>query len=68
MVRCERCGWNFGAVRLVEGASCPRCRRRDGVSTPLATAPETGIEPGFIDLITEASRRLEGRKKAVPRV
>ncbi len=59
MVKCERCGWSFNSVRLVHGGSCPRCRLRDGMLTPLTDERHERREPSLIDLFTEAGERVK---------
>jgi hypothetical protein len=63
MVKCERCGWSFNSIRLVHGGSCPRCRLRDGVLTPLIDEPDERAEPSLIDLFTEARERARQAKE-----
>jgi hypothetical protein len=52
MFYCERCGTGFNAGAASSASSCPRCRSKDGVDSPLrfrlfdpATLPAAGIEP-----------------------
>jgi hypothetical protein len=35
MFNCERCGSSFSPIRMAAAENCPRCRARDGISTPL---------------------------------
>jgi predicted nucleic acid-binding Zn-ribbon protein len=38
MVKCERCGSSFSAIRATEFQNCPRCFLRDGLAVPLIAA------------------------------
>jgi hypothetical protein len=39
MFRCERCGSSYSPMHAVAIENCPRCKVRDGISSPLAFKP-----------------------------
>jgi hypothetical protein len=66
MVTCERCGWGFDSIRMSREGSCPRCRLRDGVRSPLTDQSVEEIKPSFLDLIAEASEKIRRQKDRLP--
>ena len=66
MVTCERCGWSFDSIRMSQEGSCPRCRVRDGVKSPLTDRSAEEIKPSFLDLIAEASEKIRREKDRLP--
>jgi hypothetical protein len=56
MYRCERCGSSFSPIRVSHSANCPRCRARDGVSTPLTFAPFSAGPPEADDATRHAGQ------------
>lgn len=60
MVSCRRCGLSFDAVRLSREGSCPRCRLRDGVRSPLTGEGVPDRAPIAINGLADAPRRLAG--------
>jgi hypothetical protein len=67
MVTCERCGWSFDSIRMSHEGSCPRCRLRDGVKSPLVDRGAKAAQPSFLDLVTEASEKVRREREGVPR-
>jgi hypothetical protein len=57
MFRCERCGSSYSAMHAAAIESCPRCRIRDGIESPLSFSP----------LEIPESMRTKPRFKAAPR-
>jgi hypothetical protein len=67
MFYCERCGTRFNAGAASSASFCPRCRSKDGVSSPLcfqifdpAALRVAGIKP-IRDLEIEEKEVAEGR-------
>jgi hypothetical protein len=43
LLKCDRCGSVFGPMQVTHEESCPRCRARDGVWSPLTFVPYGGF-------------------------